>query len=105
MFVDELDILLAGSKDVRHSFLSTLRQLKHITSSPLHSFVGIGVFHINQLAESTNEFVSPFNVKESLELDHFTWEQHCQLFEDYQQEYQLKLPQELVKDIYALVKG
>ena len=50
-------------------------------------------------------FASPFKVADSVELGHFTYAETKSLFEEYQKEDNVKLDEDIIKDIFSLTNG
>ncbi|CAG8604203.1 12284_t:CDS:2, partial [Ambispora gerdemannii] len=105
LLIDEFDKLYGANEDVKSSCLETLRGIKATKGNyAIRSVVAIGPFSILYL-KSNNLTTSPFNVNESFQNPNFTLEQVQFLYEQFAEEYNLIIDQEIVEDIYIQTNG
>jgi hypothetical protein len=114
LFLDELDnVLYSGQRD---DFLTTFRALKSCTDQhnlKVHSsllnlcaeaVVGLGVFSLIPMNTESSR-VSPFNIKDALEIPFFSEEDAEKLIVEYSQEYSVSVSSDVVTALHQYTRG
>ncbi|CAG8719616.1 9956_t:CDS:2, partial [Funneliformis mosseae] len=108
IFVDEFDRLYGAIDKVRNEFLGCFRTIKHAMAAnsnyPILSVVVVGTFGILEL-NSSNDYDSPFNVRNPLQNPNLTKEQVQKLFEKFEMEHKFKVCPDIIEDIYLQTNG
>jgi hypothetical protein len=105
LFIDEYDVLLEASDDIRFSFLGAIRDIKNSKRDyAILSSVAIGPLSILFL-KSDKLNISPFNVKEPFRNPNFTLAQVESVYKDYEDDNMLTISPEVIKDIYERTNG
>jgi hypothetical protein len=108
LVLDEFDTLLGAADEVRDDVLSTLRAMKTSNAEEgnderfpyaLHALLGIGVYRIVKLGDSSTRVVSPFNVASAISPPDPTPEDVRAMFRAYDAEYGVSTDPAVVDDI------
>jgi hypothetical protein len=104
LIIDEIDALKAIDQDARIGFLSLIRRWKQERNSYcLVSIIGITNCFGNELTDTIGN--SPFNVSDFLYSPYFTFEEVVELFKQYEDQENIKIEPEIIKDIFTQTNG
>ncbi|CAG8740666.1 7159_t:CDS:2, partial [Dentiscutata erythropus] len=105
LFIDEYDLLFGAHEDIKSSFLRLINAIKNAKDYyALLSLVAIGPFSILHLS-SEKTSMSLFNVKEVFRNPNFTLEQVQTIFKEFENNFNLTIDLEIIKDIYYRTNG
>ena len=108
IFVDEFDRLYDAIDEVRDSFLNCMRTIKHAVAAenlyPILSVIAVGTFGILELDSSEN-YDSPFNIRNPLQNPNLSREQVNRLFAEFESDQNIKIAPKVVEDIYFQTNG
>ncbi|RHZ79745.1 hypothetical protein Glove_141g43 [Diversispora epigaea] len=103
LFFDEFDKLYNATDEVRNNCLEIFRGKKNTAdSSAIVSIVATVTFSIRFL-NSSNPHLSSFNVSNYLNNSYFSEEKVCNLFSEFATGRNIKIDDEVVKDISEIL--
>eukprot|EP01080_Neovahlkampfia_damariscottae_P006310 gene6310-10318_t len=105
LVLDEFDSLLDLDSKIRDEFLTNLRNLKQdALNHNLKSVIGIGVFGLLAL-NTENIKISPFNITDALNTEFFNQEESLDLFDQFEEEYKIKVDDLVKNEVFEYTAG